>query len=685
LWTAAIATAVSGFSAPDIGRAAISDDTSLPAATVRAVSLSRSSGLAELEIAVSGQFEVDDFSLQAPHRIVVDLQPATLATVPALYDGIVRGGIRNVRVSQYQATVVRIVLDLDKQREYDVSRDEGVVRVSLPTSEEFEPWNAAARPQGAALKSAPPVIPPSDVRDVTPPSVTRDIGPPVATALTQPPVVPVAFKPQQTGGRISLSVRDTDLRDVLAIFAERSGRSIITSITDVKVTAEITDQPWQIALTKLLETYGLTAVDDPVSRIISVRRAAEVQALKAFEPVVSTRLPLNYANAADLAATLTQLLDPDCGQSVAPPTVGGAGASGMGAGTGGAGASAGSVAAGAQMNNGAGGQSAGAAASNGQTAQQTQPQTLQQLTSPTCVARGRVIPEPTTNTLIIYETASRIDSIVNYARSFDQRPKQVNIKAQIISINRTNTSQLGVSYDLGSPNTFFNTLAPRTTSGPQTEFQVTLGGDAFAGVANADRRFAADAAINLLYNTTIGGFSLSSFLDALAQEELSDIQAVPSVNTVDRKPAELFVGSTISFLLTPPTAAGAIQAAVPQIATLDVGIRLNVVPAISANRTIRLSISAVQSSLLSITVAGPNISNRNVTNEVIVQDGETAVITGLTQKQISKTRRGIPMLMNLPLLGRLFAENESIETTDDLLILITAHILDDPVPAPVRR
>jgi type II secretory pathway component GspD/PulD (secretin) len=279
-----------------------------------------------------------------------------------------------------------------------------------------------------------------------------------------------------------------------------------------------------------------------------------------------------------------------------------------------------------------------------------------------------------------------MDSIVGFARSFDQRPRQVNIKAQIISINRTNTSRLGVSYDLGSPDAFFNTLAPRvSTTGGQQEFQVTLGGDAFAGVANATRNFAADAAINLLYNTTIGKFSLSSFLDALAQEELSDIQAVPSVNTVDRKPAELFVGNTISFLLTPQTAPGAIQAAAPQISTLDVGIRLRVTPSISANRSIRLSILAEQSSLLSITVAGPNTSERNVSDEVIVQDGETAVISGLTQKQISKTRRGIPMLMNLPLLGRLFSENESIETTDDLLILITAHILDDPIPAPVRR
>lgn len=664
LWTAAIAAAVSGFSAPDIGRAAVSDETSPVAGSVRSVSLSRTSGLAELEIAVTGQFEVDDFSLQAPHRIVIDLQPATLAMVPALYDGIVRGGIKNIRVAQ-NGNVVRIVMDLDRAREYDVSRDDGVVRVAVPTTEEFEPWNLGAQPRTTPTRAAVAAAPPVE-------RARAANTPPAETSVARPVIFePVSMVPQQTGGRITLSVRDTDLRDVLAIFAERSGRSIITSIANVKVTADINDQPWQLALEKILETYGLVAVDDPVSRIITVRTAAEVQAQRAFEPVVSTRLPLNFANAADLAVTLTALLDPDCGQAAGPPTVtstqqtGGAGAAGQGAGAAGA---------------------AGTGATGAQEPPATQQMTsLQQLTSPTCVARGRVIPEPTTNTLIIYEVASRIDSIVQYARSFDQRPKQVNIKAQIISINRTNTTQLGVSYDLGSPDAFFNTLAPRVTSGPQTEFQVTLGGDAFAGVANANRSFSSTAAINLLYNTTIGNFSLSSFIDALSQEELSDIQAVPSVNTVDRRPAALFVGQTISFLLTPPTAPGAIQAAAPQIATRDIGIRLNVTPAISANRAIRLSILAEQMSILNITIAGPQFSNRNVTDEVIVQDGETAVISGLTQKQISKTRRGIPMLMNLPLLGKLFSENESIETTDDLLILITARILDDPIPAPVRR
>jgi type II secretory pathway component GspD/PulD (secretin) len=298
-----------------------------------------------------------------------------------------------------------------------------------------------------------------------------------------------------------------------------------------------------------------------------------------------------------------------------------------------------------------------------------------------------VVAEAPTNTLIISEVASRIDSLVAYARSFDQRPQQVNIKVQVISINRTNTQTLGVSYDIGSPQTFFNSLAPRTIDGaaPVGEFQVTLGGDAFAGVANAGRPHAAGAAINLLYNTTIGNFSLTSFVDALAQDELADIHASPSVNILDKKLSRLFVGASTSYLLTPQTAAGAIQSQPPIVSTLETGITLEVTPSISANRTVRLTVNAEQSTLLAITVAGPNASKRQVSGEVVVNDGETMVIAGLTQSQVTKTRSGIPLLMNLPVLGRLFSQNRTEDRQDDLLILITPHILDDPIPAGTAR
>ena len=67
----------------------------------------------------------------------------------------------------------------------------------------------------------------------------------------------------------------------------------------------------------------------------------------------------------------------------------------------------------------------------------------------------------------------------------------------------------------------------------------------------------------------------------------------------------------------------------------------------------------------------------NATNEVLVGDGETAVIAGLTQTQVTRSRSGIPYLMDIPFIGRLFAQTRVAERKQDLLILVTPHIVDE--------
>lgn len=679
---AAIAVAVTGVQTPTVARSA-NHESPPPAATVTALSLLRTSGRAEVVVGFTGDVDVQDFALRSPHRIVIDLKGAVLKMGPHAYDGIARGGIKNIHIAQNTPNIVRVVLDVDRERDYQVVRGDTDVRIALETEDTFEPWTVGARPRVAPDASAS-VTPKSSAaaRPASPPPapmvmvpVSNPSAPPPATifsapskppAVVTPPTVerPLVLAapapaPQQTAGRISMSVRDMELRDVLALFADKSGKTIVTGISGVKISVDITDQPWDTALKALLDAYGLAATENIRSGIITVSTLATVQNQRATEQLSTVRVALNYARADTLAKTLTLLLSSQCGAGPqlvgAPPADAGAAAAGGDAG-------------GAVVTLPAQQQAAPGAAPG------------------VCAVRGRVTPEATTNTLIITETAGAIDSLVSYARSFDVQPRQVNIKAQIISINRTYTNQLGVSYDLGSPQASYNTLAPRTGVGSTPgEFQVTLGGDAFAGVANATRQYAASAAVNMLFSTMIGNSSLTSFIDALSQEGLTDIQSSPSINTIDKKQAKLFSGNEVAYLITPPTAPGAIQAQAAQISKILVGITLTVTPSISANRMIRLNVYAEQSSLLSKDAAGPTLSNRNATHEIFVRDGETAYISGLEQSQTTKNRRGIPLLMNLPVLGRLFSENESIEIKDDLLILITAHILDDQIPAPAGK
>lgn len=609
-------------------------------AAVTALSVVPAAGRAEVVVAIDGTVDVVDFTLNGPRRIVVDFRGATLGMPARFYDKVSRAGITNVRVAQYRPEIVRVVLDLDGPREYTVVRGERDVRIAVSGPDQFAAWHlggASAPAQAVAQRSA--------------------VAPVVAQAALAKPSARVVEPPDEQP-RITVTYdKDTEIRDVIGAFATFANRTIVAGegVANKKIGfMEIKDKPWDVALAAVLQSAGLTALEDSTG-IITVDSYANLMARQAQEPLVSQIVQVNYAKAATLGKTITGLLDAGCakGLAAAPTAPGAPGAA---------------PAAGDAMSS---------AAVGGATA----------ISTSGC-GRGSVTADDKTNALIITETQARLGDVMSFIKDLDVRTPLVAIKAKIIAVDRTGTEKLGVSYDLGTSSTFQNKLMPRTTSTGATvpgDFRVDLTGDAFTGIANAGRQYKSDAAVSLIYNMAIGGFNLTSFLDALSQEQLSDVQAEPSITTLDNSEATLFSGSTLSYLLTPPVPAGQLNAVTPQIQTKDIGIRLTVTPRVTSNRMLNLTVRALQEQLVEVTAAGPNTNKRETTNEVLVADGETAVIGGLTQTQVTKHRSGIPLLSSLPIIGRLFSETDTVERKQDLIVLITPHIMDDgevirPVP-----
>jgi hypothetical protein len=100
------------------------------APAVRSVSVVPASGKAEIVIGVDASVDVDDFALESPHRVVVDLKGAVLGMRPT-YDRQSRGGVTNVRAAQFKPNVVRVVIEMDAPHSYEVSRNGNEVRVSV--------------------------------------------------------------------------------------------------------------------------------------------------------------------------------------------------------------------------------------------------------------------------------------------------------------------------------------------------------------------------------------------------------------------------------------------------------------------------------------------------------------------------------------------------------------------------
>ena len=641
VWRSAALAAM--LSVPFSGRAALAAavgrDVPPQQGSITALSVVPGSGHADVVIAVEGQsIEIIDFTLESPRRIVVDLKGATLGMPAPFYDKVARGGITNIRMAQWKTDIVRIVLDLDGPRDYSVVRGEHDVRVAVNGPDAFATWRSDPPRAGVVTDltvtpstGSAPAASSADRAQVEPPA---NSGPPAKAAARKAP------EPQQSQEpRISVEFEDTEIRDVITSFSVFSGRTIVVGkgVAGL-VTATIKDQPWDVALRSILQSQGLNALEDATG-IITVDSYQNIADRAKVEPLFTHVISVNYAKAETMANTVKSLLGAGCGGG--PGSPGGGGGAGV---------------------------AVAAAAAAGAT---------------TCSARGSASFDEKTNTVIVTETPARLADIESYIHDLDIRTPQVSIKAKIISVDRTATEQLGLSYDLGSANTFSNQLVTRFIDAAGTQpvtgnYRVNLTGDGFAGVANANRPLASTSALSLIYNMTLGGFNLTSFLDAMSQQQLTDVQAEPSVTTVDHKEAVLFAGSNISYLLTPPIIPGQIQAVAPQIHQQDIGITLRVTPHVTANRQVLMDVYASQEVLLVIEPGvGPNINKRNSTNQVLVGDGETAVISGLTQTQIVKQRTGIPILMNLPGIGKLFSQTTSEERKQDLLILITPHIVDE--------
>jgi type IV pilus assembly protein PilQ len=305
--------------------------------------------------------------------------------------------------------------------------------------------------------------------------------------------------------------------------------------------------------------------------------------------------------------------------------------------------------------------------------------------------RGQVVAASGANSLVITDTKSRIGSIADFVRGMDTRTAQVSIQAKIIVVDRRSLEQLGLRYDLGSRNQFFNKLVqrqnpnedPGTTYDQNTNI-VDLGGNSLSAIANAGETINGSA-LDLVFSTAIGGFSLTSFLSALERVEMSDVQAEPLITTLDNQQADILVGDEIPLRVVDASGqVGANGAARATVQFKETGIRLTVTPHVTSNRQVLMNLVTERSQVVPLAAAdlGFSIQKQATKNQLLVNDGETSVIGGLTVTTVQKTRSGIPLLSGLPIVGSLFSFSSTDENRRDLIILVTPRIVDDGIATP---
>ncbi|OLB15693.1 MAG: hypothetical protein AUH12_07995 [Gemmatimonadetes bacterium 13_2_20CM_69_8] len=597
---------------------------------VKAVSVLPARGSVEVVIDLQGAVEVQDFTLASPARLVLDLQGARLIAPATLYDGQNRGGIKNVRYAQFRPGIVRIVIDLDVLKDYQVERRTGQIRVKIGADRTaFAAWTsqtvASAPPSGTTpLPATAPAAPSrgGQAARVASPSASTE-----ALSIEEYLAAHAKDAAQSQAPRITVTWDKADIQEVVAGFAAFSGRTIVVNkgITGA-VSAEIKNQPWDLAFNAVLESQGL-AVNTLEGGIFQVIDKKDLARADSTVPVETRLVRINYAKAVSLVPAVTSIVS----------------------------------------------------------------------------KRGAVVADSTNNALVITEIQSRIRMVEDFVRGLDIRTPQVSIQAKIIFIDRTDVEELGIKYDLGSTTQFFNRLIqrpdPRTAKPvdtnldgvpdalvPQSNFTsdqviVDLGGNSLAALGNANQQVV-NPALELIFSTAIGNFDLTTFLQALQRVELADLQAEPTITTLDNRAAEILVGDRVPIRVIDASAAVGTTNAVPRATVRfeQTGINLKVTPHVTANRQVLMEVHAENSAVKPASVdIGFTFQTQQADNQILVNDGETAVIGGLTVTSVTVTKSGIPFLVDLPIVGKLFGFSSQQEQRRDLLILITPHIIDDLV------
>ena len=439
----------------------------------------------------------------------------------------------------------------------------------------------------------------------------------------------VEDKPVYTGERISLTFQDVEVRAVLQIIADTSGQNIVVNDSvGGSMTIRLQNVPWDQAFDIVLKTKGLdkrkqdnVIIVGPSAELAN-REREELAAHKDIQelaPVRSEFVQVNYAKAADMAAIIKSQ-----GGSLLS-------------------------------------------------------------------ARGAVSIDDRTNTLLLQDTADRLADIRRLVATLDIPVRQVLIEARIVIVSDDFSRDLGVraGYTNVSSNGQNGALMTGASAGAvDTMLNSALNNLRSTGNVGPVTAPSAPSRYNVNLPVTSPAGSLAFALlgsDYIVDLELSaaqaegrgEVKSSPHVITGNGKEAIIESGTEIPYQ----------QAASSGATTVDFKkavLSLKVTPQITPDNRVILDLNVKKDSVGSLVVTSggvgvPSIDTREITTQVLVNDGQTVVLGGILETDERFDEQKVPFLGDVPVLGRLFKTTRRHNNKDELLIFVTPKILHEGV------
>lgn len=436
-----------------------------------------------------------------------------------------------------------------------------------------------------------------------------------------------AQQKKYTGQKISLNFQNIDIRAVLQILADASGKNIVVSDSvHGNITLRLQDVPWDQALDIIMKTkglasrtYGNTMIIGTAQDIAAQEQAefAAKQSLEQSAPLQSAFIQVNYAKASDMASLIkgrgkTSLLS----------------------------------------------------------------------------SRGSVSVDARTNTLLVHDTAGNIAKIRRMVTRLDIPVKQVLIQSRIVIAQNDYSQQLGVRFGVNGVRATSGGLMTMNgdltgTNAQQNAFNVGSGGTPVSGSpllsvpALNDQLNVNVPTANpfgqLAFGVLRSNFLVDLELSAMAAAGKGEVVSSPRVITANAKEATIVQGIEIPY--TQSASSGATT-----VSFKNATLSLDVTPQITPDDRIIMDLDVHDDTVGQFvpTANGgsvPSINTRNVKTQVLVNDGDTVVLGGIYETNNTTTVNKVPLLGDIPLLGWLFRNTKLTNNKDELLIFVTPKIM----------
>jgi general secretion pathway protein D len=463
-----------------------------------------------------------------------------------------------------------------------------------------------------------------------------------------------------------------------------------------------------------LDANGVLVIRDyaeNVKRMLEMIQQVDVSVPAEY---ISEVIPIKYAMAEDIASALNTLggsggSTVSFGASAATPSINGVARPG-GAGGGGGGGATGGYQGVNQPNQprALGSQTTpGGTPAGGTTFQQRLQSIIQRASSPggqqeaiQVFGQTKIIADQRSNSLLIFATRADMDRIKAVIEKLDVLLAQVLIESVIMGVDLNHAWNMGVSaaqspqaYSPSYPvigggginngQTFMHFLETITTN------YSTIGTNAPI-ISGITKGLAASGGTNTIFGNNLGsGFSYFGSIgpnwDVAVQAAESDSTTTviqrPRIQTSQAKPASFFVGQTVPYVTG--STYGSAYGNSSSYSQLSVGVELDVTPFINPDGLVVMDINQEIDDLNGSTaIEGvgdvPNTIKRTLNSEIAVRDRDTVILGGFIRSDKSKTRSGVPLLMDIPFLGNLFTKRSDSKDRQETIVMIRPTVLKTP-------